>query len=123
MPTSPHDPSVTDHALILATLRTTATIKKRDGTLVKFDEKRITDAIEAAFREVLNIPTMEILPSSVSSDRDGVVHIVLATLLKQASPAKPLDVETIQDRVEEALMNSGFHEIAKAYIEIGRAHL
>ena len=116
MSTTLQGTSATDYALILAALRTTATIKKRDGTLVKFDEKRISDAIESAFREVLDIPAVEILPSSVSNDRDSVVRIVLATLLQQASAAKPLDVEAVQDTVEESLMNCGFHDIAKAYI-------
>lgn len=116
MPAALHESSATDYALILAALRTTATVKKRDGTLVKFDEKRIADAMEGAFREVLDIPAVEILPTSVSRDRDSVVCIVLASLLQQTSSAKPLDVEAIQDVVEEALMNCGFHEIAKAYI-------
>lgn len=108
--------SASDVALILAALRTSARIKKRDGTLVKFDEKRISDAIEAAFRSTLGIPTNEILPSSVAKDRDSVMRIVLVLLLKQTSSSEPLEVEKIQDTAEEALMSGGFHDIAKAFI-------
>ncbi len=108
--------SASDIALILAALRTSASIKKRDGTLVKFDEKRINDAIEAAFRSTLGIPPNEILPSSIAHDRDSVMRIVLVLLLKQTSSSQPLEVEKIQDTVEEALMSGGFHDIAKAFI-------
>ncbi len=106
----------TDYALILAALRNTAVMKKRDGTLVKFDEKRIARAIEAAFRSTLSIPATEILPSSVANDRDTVLMIVLVTLLQQASRAKPLEVEAVQDVVEEALMTANFHDVAKVFI-------
>ena len=108
--------SVTDHALILAALRSTAIIKKRDGTLVKFDERRIGHAIEAAFRSVIGIPGAETLPHSVAQDRDYVLRIVLGEVLKIASPAKPLEVEMVQDIVEQALMTADFHDIAKEYI-------
>lgn len=111
-----HSSTLADNAVILAALRTSATIKKRNGTLVKFDEQRIANAIESAFRSVLQIPVTEILPTSVARDRDQVVRIVLAGLLKRAEPTKPLEVEEIQDVVEEALMSAEFHDVAKAYI-------
>ncbi len=107
--------SASDVALILAALRTSASIKKRDGTLVRFDEKRISDAIEAAFRSTLGIPANEILPSSVASDRDSVMRTVLVLLLRQMSSSKPLEVEAIQDTVQEALKSGGFDDIAKAF--------
>lgn len=96
-------------------IRTLAIVKKRDGTLVEFDEKRISNAIESAFRSVLDVPITEDLTAKSQSDIDMVLHAVLV-VLGQRDTTKPLEVEAIQDRVEEALMNSGFHEIAKAYI-------
>lgn len=108
--------SVTDRTLILAALRATAIVKKRDGTLVAFDEGRIANAIEAAFRSVIGIPSTDLLPSSVATDRDTVLTIMLVELLKRTSLGKPLEVETIQDIAEQALMSAGFHDVAKAYI-------
>lgn len=108
--------SLTDQALILAALRSTAIIKKRDGTLAKFDEKRIVAAIEAAFRSTYNVPENELLPHALLGDRDRVVSIILAELLKNSSSAKPLEVEAIQDMAEAALMTAGFHDVAKVFI-------
>lgn len=116
MSSVPQQSTLTDRALILAALRSTATIKKRDGTLARFDEKRILAAIEAAFRSTYQVPETEMLPSSLLSDRDRVVTIVLAELLKTTSHDKPLEVEAIQDMAEAALMSAGFHDVAKVFI-------
>ncbi len=107
---------VTDNALILAALRTAAVIKKRDGTLVTFDERRIAAAIEGALRETYAIPANEALPQAIQNDRDTVLRMVLAELVRHANPGKPIDVEAVQDTVEQSLMAAGFHDVAKAFI-------
>ena len=107
--------ALADHALLLAALRTGAAVRKRDGTLVRFDEQRISDALEAAFRETLGIDRGLTLPASVAADRDEAARRTLASLARRPT-GQPIDVEAIQDAAEEALMAAGFHDVARAYI-------
>ena len=91
-------------------------VKKRDGTVVEFDERRIENVITKAFRSTLGFNNGKQLPPQVQRDIGAVVHTVLAAVIKRTSQGAALEVESIQDIVEEALMSDGFHEIAKAYI-------
>lgn len=101
---------------MLATIRATAAVKKREGSTVEFDERRISNAIESAFRSVANIPAIEDIPKEMEQNRDLVTDLVIRKLFERASLEKLLEVEAIQDVVEEALMEGGFLEVAKSYI-------
>lgn len=91
-------------------------MKKRDGSIAEFDQSRIENAISKAFRSTLGIAKDEPLPAQTLRDIGAVVHTVLAVVIKKTSDGVQLEVESIQDVVEEALMTDGFHDIAKAYI-------
>jgi ribonucleoside-diphosphate reductase beta chain len=107
---------VTDALDVRSLLKKNTVIKKRDGTLVEFDERRIKNAVDAAFRSTLHIEHGSPLVPSIELGRERVIERVLQSLAAIATPGKELDVEAIQDVVEESLMNENFHDIAKAYI-------
>lgn len=78
-------------------------IIKRDGTKVEFDSDKIAKAIQKAADETGWIS---------QEDKDAVVQQTLIRLFD----VEEVDVETVQDIVEEVLMELGFHQIAKSYI-------
>ncbi len=83
------------------------TIKKRDGRIVDFDLEKIVDAVEKAF-----------LASGAMQNRQisrDVANLVMAKIIGGAVEGTPT-VEGVQDLVEEALIESGFSQTAKAYI-------
>lgn len=86
-------------------------IKKREGNLAEYDNKKIIDAIYAGMKVVKN------------GNKENAIYVgqkVEKTLLKKAKAAKTAayipTVEEIQDIVEKMLMETGFHEVAKEYI-------
>jgi len=81
-------------------------VKKRDGSIVLFNQKRIADAIFKAARAVggHDRKTAEELS-------DKVVE-----LLNKQFEGKIPDIEDIQDLVEKVLIESGHAKVAKAYI-------
>ncbi len=79
-------------------------VKKRDGSLVKFNETKIQYAIERAAFEVLQDRAEAV---SISN---RVTDVVIRRL--QRIP----NVESIQDIIETVLMSEGYNHIAKSYI-------
>ena len=82
-------------------------VKKRDGKIVRFDIKKITEAMEKAFisveRETCD-SVLDLLALKVTADfeekiKDGVIG-----------------VEDIQDSVEKVLSDAGYADVAKSYI-------
>jgi len=106
----------TDHGSVLSAIQKSIVVKKRNGSAIAFDEKRIADAIEAAFRSTFELTETETLEPYMQSNIAIVVHTVLLNIIKLASDNKFIDVELIQDTVEESLMSSNFHNVAKVYI-------
>ncbi len=84
-------------------------IRKRDGSVVPFDRRKIERAIERAADEVLRNEARSI--KIASSVTDVVIRIATSSF-KNKIPT----VEAIQDIVEAALMEEGYSHIAKAYI-------
>ena len=82
-------------------------IKKRDGRIVAFDNTKITDAMGKAFRVVRGKTDRQLL-----SDLTGRVAGVLEARFNSFTP----EVEQIQDIVEQALMEAGLYDVARAYI-------
>lgn len=80
---------------------------KRDHRKRPFDTKHIYDAIEAAFKDCKESYTNEQL--------DGLVGLVVDEL--SVGGKKSANVETIQDTIENVLMNNGMNAVAKAFIE------
>ena len=93
-------------------------IIKRDGTIVKFDRKRIENAINAAFLEV----------DGKLYETDTAKDIALDIEKTIKNSPTPITVETIQDQVEDFLMRSERRDVARAYIryrykkEVARNH-
>jgi len=81
-------------------------IKKRDGTLVSFDSKKIEKAILQA-----GLATGE-FDRDIARNLTIQVLILAQQLIKNRHP----HVEEIQDIVEEILLKSPYKKIAKAYI-------
>lgn len=81
-------------------------IKKRNGSLVSFDKQKIIDAINAAFMEVDG----QLFEGDTAQD--------IADEIKYAVKTSPItiSVETIQDWIEDYLMQSERRDVAKAYI-------
>ncbi len=84
-------------------------IIKRDNEIVPFSITNITEAIEKAMISV---------GEGSREDAAGIAQIVLGVLLerKLSDNSYIPTVEQIQDIVEDKLMDSPFHNVAKAYI-------
>ncbi len=84
-------------------------VQKRDGSIVRFDPKKIQTAIRKAALEVIQ-----------DEDRAALIGTRLSGFviqkLRATSAKKPITVEAIQDIVETVLMEEGYGQIAKAYI-------
>ena len=84
-------------------------VKKRDGSIVRFDAEKIRYAVERAAFEV-------------QQDKKAAAAVaaqVTAAVLKQLAGqyrGRVPSVEAIQDIIEKALMDAGYAEIARAYI-------
>ena len=81
-------------------------IIKRDGTIVKFDRKRIENAINAAFLEVDG----KLYETDTAED----IALDIEKTIKN-SPIQ-ITVESIQDWIEDFLMRSERRDVARAYI-------
>ncbi len=104
---SPQNTELYEKLVQNTTLNVPTTIKKRDGRVVDFDLEKIFDAVEKAF-----LASGAMQNRQVSRD---VANLVLAKIIGGAVEGIPT-VEGIQDLVEEALIESGFSQTAKAYI-------
>ena len=88
-------------------------VEKRNGTVVDFNIKKISDAIRKAFiavkrddhPDIIDNLTLQVTANFGHKVNDGVIS-----------------VEAIQDSVEEVLINSGFADVAKAYILYRKQH-
>lgn len=87
--------------------KTVASIVKRDGRAVPFDESKIAAAVERAFAAS---GAMQGRPVA-----DQIARAVVEKIEEGAIEGTPT-VEGVQDLVEEALIEAGFAQTAKAYI-------
>jgi ribonucleoside-diphosphate reductase alpha chain len=81
-------------------------IKKRDGRIVRFDKEKITIAI---YKALMAVKTGDI---DLARELSNKVVRILEENFKDKIPS----VEDVQDVVEKVLINSGYAEVAKAYI-------
>jgi ribonucleoside-triphosphate reductase len=82
-------------------------IKKRDGKVVDFDERKIANAILGAMREM--------------GKADYIAASVIANDITKSINESIIDVESIQDMVEDKLMTIN-PNVAKAYIKYRQEH-
>jgi ribonucleoside-diphosphate reductase alpha chain len=84
-------------------------VRKRDGSIVRFEREKIRNAIFRAAFEVLQD----------RNQAERIADTVAGNVCKKLGKTfgdRVVDVEAIQDWVETALMEAGFSRIAKAYI-------
>ena len=82
-------------------------VKKRDGKIVRFDIKKISEAMEKAFDSVDRESCdsiLDMLALKVCADFEDKIHDGI------------IEVENIQDSVEKILSDNGFADVAKSYI-------
>lgn len=84
-------------------------VQKRNGDIKKFDIEKIVTAVAKAMREI---------DAGGREEAEKVSELVFQELSQRAemNPKYIPNIEEIQDIVEEALMISGFRDVAKAYI-------
>jgi ribonucleoside-triphosphate reductase len=88
-------------------------VKKRDGSLEQFDQKRIIDAIRKAFSAV------GIDGKKITKKLSGQVVDILETHFGEE---KTPTVEEIQDLVEKTLIKNNYPRVSKAYILYRKQH-
>lgn len=94
-----------------------AKIRKRNGSIVDFDENRIFCAIAAAFcSKEWGLPKDHVLTLSQKEIVDKVFEEVIEKIADGVRKNYQIDVEWIQDIVELILMRQGFFAVAKDYI-------
>lgn len=94
-----------------------AKIRKRNGSIVDFDETRILRAITAAFcSKEWGVPKDHVLDLSQKETVDKVFYEVIEKIADERRKKTQIDVEWIQDVVELILMRQGFYAVAKDYI-------
>src|SRR3712207_5192806 len=89
-------------------------VMKRSGERVPFDLEKIVRAIQKANNE-----------EGILSERltDGEIAGMAYGIMKDAeNTGRDLSVEEIQDKVEDALMGSGKHKVARLYITYRYKH-
>ncbi len=91
-------------------------VRKRDGHLEPFTDIRIQLALESAYRAELKVGDDQQLPTEVRTSISYMAAAVAQKALELAADGKELEVELIQDLVENELMRSGQHGIARSYI-------
>lgn len=92
-----------------------ASVVKRNGITVPFDEKKIENAIAKAF-----LATSEVEARDVSAVARAITLMVVTTL-REKDRTVP-SVEEIQDEAEASLMKCGYAKTAKAYILYRNQH-
>ena len=88
-------------------------VRKREGKIVAFDIKKITDAITKAFEaegKKYDEGVIDFLALKVTADFESKINDNI------------INVEDIQDSVESVLIKAGYAEVAKAYILYRRLH-
>lgn len=92
-------------------------IRKRDGSIVDFDETRIRRALTAAFcTSEWNLPKDHPLDSTRQHTVDAVFYEVIDKVMDGVKKQLSIDVEWIQDVVELILMRQGYYTVVKDYI-------
>ncbi len=95
-------------AMPKATMARIKKVRKRDGSVVGFDRKKIVDAINKA---IIAVEGKENLKTS-----ERVADLAVAALFTRFGAKTVPGVEDIQDIVEESLIKKGLSKVAKAYI-------
>lgn len=91
-------------------------VRKRDGRLEPFNEARVQLALESAYRAELDLGPGDALPEDRKAAITYLASAVVERALALSADGRELEVELIQDLVENELMRTGEHAIARRYI-------
>ena len=86
---------------------TNFTVTKRDGEIADFDLAKISSAIKKAFNATENLYNDDII---------DLLALRVTSAFQSKVKNGTVSVEDIQDCVEDVLNQSGYIEVAKAYI-------
>jgi ribonucleoside-diphosphate reductase alpha chain len=92
----------------------TLSVVRRNGTLSAFDPSKISVAISKAFVAVEG--TGAAASQRIHATVELLTTQIVATLLRRHNGGQPISIEDVQDQVELALMRSGEHKVARAYV-------
>ncbi len=109
-------PGSSDHPSFSLTIPDISELKviRRNGTVVGFESAKIAIAMTKAF---LAVNGSQAAASASVRDVVGKLTNAVVTALERRQPAGgTVHIEDIQDQVELALMRSGEHDVARAYV-------
>ncbi|MDE2423707.1 MAG: ribonucleoside-diphosphate reductase subunit alpha [Betaproteobacteria bacterium] len=89
-------------------------VVRRSGDVVTFQADKITVAVQKAFMAVHGDSAQ--LSTAVREQCKYLTEQVVSTLIRRQPLGGTVHIETIQDQVELALMRSGEHDVARAYV-------
>jgi len=89
-------------------------IIRRNGAVVAFEPSKIAVALMKAFLAVHG--AQGAASASVRETVDGLTEACVRALLRSRPGGGTFHIEDVQDNVELALMRSGHHEVARAYV-------
>jgi ribonucleoside-diphosphate reductase alpha chain len=87
---------------------------RRSGELSAFDQSKISNAITKAFIAVEG--TTATASRRIHDAVEQMTQQIVEALSRRADKSRALHIEDIQDQVELALMRSGEHKVARAYV-------
>lgn len=92
------------------------TVVKRNGMFVPFCKDRISQALEAAFRDTRGVDRSIPLPDDLAQIIEKVTLQVAQEVTDKVAEGQVVTVERIQDMVEGQLYDSGLQDVARGYI-------
>lgn len=92
------------------------TIVKRNGMFVPFNQERISQALEAAFRDTRSLEDHAPLPEDLEHSISIITSQVVGEVVKKIREGQVVTVERIQDIVENQLYLNGMQDVARDYI-------
>ncbi|MCB4812027.1 ribonucleoside-diphosphate reductase subunit alpha [Methylovorus menthalis] len=87
---------------------------RRDGAAVPFAADKISIALTKAFLAVAGEHST--ISSHMRAEVQALTDTVVAALVRRKPAGGSIHIEDIQDQVELALMRSGEHDVARAYV-------
>ncbi|MGX8883272.1 ribonucleoside-diphosphate reductase subunit alpha [Methylovorus sp. SPW-M1] len=87
---------------------------RRDGAAVPFAADKISIALTKAFLAVAGEHST--ISSHMRTEVQALTDTVVAALVRRKPAGGSIHIEDIQDQVELALMRSGEHDVARAYV-------
>ncbi|MCL2258718.1 MAG: ribonucleoside-diphosphate reductase subunit alpha [Cystobacterineae bacterium] len=87
---------------------------RRNGSLVGFEPNKISVAMTKAFLAVRGEQTAASV--AMRAQVSKLTETVIGALMRRKPEGGSIHIEEIQDQVELALMRSGEHEVARAYV-------